>query len=506
MSIKKINSNLDLGLSMSRASYTIEQTNRSVKAETGSVAIRNLQFPLSQLEMEISLFQLKKVSKKCENPFERLFRPLLNLFGIVTNYQKLINEINILECNAELTEMEHLKQLEKERTEALDNIEAALTKISEQFTAVEKEIQNLDTRAALAMYQKHLTSMEGPLDTLFSIYRGDAPQLKLIEELAERYDNVLNRLSEITRPKLPGGISNGGNTCYLASAMQAINNVAEYRDLFKNTLQQRERESKESFEERLSIQEAGFSILQKIERGKKVSGKEINSLRQACYNHTEDGKRVIESLRGQTDSMETLGRLLSVLDYKEPEIQFIYEDTVGENDFEIVDDGKERDASTLEEVKRYAQNGSFTLSAYQYMNAEVSMDILFKNFWKDETLENYLLMELDEDNSEVVYKRYKTATRKKSLNQDTLPKVLRVTVQQMGEQRARIAKPETVCLSDRTYRLAAVIEHKPGHYVAHVVRPGGMITANDSLVHSRSSSSIPGYGYIYIMDKQVDLS
>ncbi len=486
----KLNSNLELGLSMSRASYAIESSNRKIENQIGSVAIRNLQFPMLQLEMESEISQLKNVSKKCQNPFERLFRSLLNLFGIVTNYQKLMNEINILECNANLIEREHLKQLEKEKTGALDNIEAALTEISDQFTAVEEEIQNLDTPADLALYQKHLKSMEEPLNELFKIYRGDAPQLKLIKELADRYDKVLNELSKTVPPQLPGGIRNGGNTCYLASAMQAINNVPEYRDLFKNPLQQRPGESEESLEERKRIQKAGFTILQKIERRKEVSREEINLLRQACYEHKEDDIRVIKSLGGQTDSMETLGRLLSALDYQETEIQFIYEDTVDVNGLEIVDDGKERDVSKLKDVKKYVRKDPFILYTDPHKEknvSKVSMDTLIQDLWKVEYVEESRLL------------------RKRSVNPDNLPNVLLVKVVYSRKKKMKITNPETVHISGYKYRLAAVIEHMPGHYVAHVVKPSGMFTANDSRVRPQSNSFISGDGYIYVMDGSAKL-
>jgi hypothetical protein len=275
-----------------------------------------------------------------------------------------------------------------------------------------------------------------------------------------------------------------------------------------------ERES--SYQERLLIQSRGFEILEKIGKGVNVSTKEINAFRVACYNHeVSRGKRVVNNTYGPMDAVETLDRLLTVLDYKSPQMIFKYQDVIVNPD--VYEDAglfepsgtprKPGDYRTIEEAKTYSKAGTLTLSAYPYLNGSVTMNALLKDFWKEETLDEYFVKHIDKENGTVSYRKYKNVERKITLDleKSEMPKVLLITIQQLDGNRASITRPDEIYPSGiegigPRYKLASGIEHMPGHYVAHVATANGIVQANDGWVHPDRNSSFPGYGYVYVLD------
>lgn len=533
---------LTLGRQMSVAQFQLEEASKVTSPEAKTKACGIVQKTIATLK-EFALQQ--------ESFWGWILRHLAKLFGIVTDYQKVLNQIDMLESKANaLTEdaIDELQKLEDAKAKKQVKIEKSVGKLDKAFDEVEAAIVELKKRADsltcvnkdffelqqdLSQYQSYIAQMTAPLQKLNEIYMGDVEAFEKIPALWNKHKAAKEALqkiaaqlagmvsktqSDIITPSPAkeitlGGISQGGNTCYLASAMQAVNQIEEYRALFnpvENPLKQRTGESLASFEERKLIQRKGFFVLEKINSGNKVAGDEINQLRTACYNHKIDGKQVISTLGGTFDSMEVLGRMLRVLDYKDPQLTFEYEDVVDdETNFEVVNDGKERNPaeySTIEETKKYQKKGCYTFSAFSYMNSSVSMETLSKEFLATETIDEALLKHISKT-GEITYRKYKNVKRKKALNLEpkNLPKVLRITIQQLDGQRATITRPDIFYPSGKQgvgpkYTLKAIIEHLPGHYVAHVKTANGMLTANDGHVHEAASSSVPGYGYIYVRD------
>jgi hypothetical protein len=539
MNVAAPDSNYELTRKMNAAQTMFDQAK---KAETGSDKIEKIGL------MRRCINSLKDHAVKQEGFWSRVWRVILNLFGIVTDYQKVLNQIAVLEAAAsDLSNETKLSLLHETKKDDQKKIEGSVEKLNRAFNEVESTITEFKSKAAkitrtgqeyndlkgdVTIYQKHLKDMEETLHQLNEIYQGDIEAFKHIPQLWEKHaaaqtelKRIANQLADILAPKsikpasstkkttALGGISQGGNTCYLASAMQTMNHIETYRNLFDpsmHPLAQRAKESTASFEERKKIQNAGFAIIQKIQSGTTVKGNEINLLRKACFEHYEQGKRVISSLSGQIDSMETLDRILTVLDYKEPQLSFHFQDIIiDENDYEVINDGKERNPdqfSTLAEVKNYFKNGTIGLSAYDYLKADVTMSTLIKNSWETESLTDYIVKHVSET-GEISYRKYNHVERRKSLDvsKNNYPPVMRVTIQQLDGQRATITRPDTLYPSGKEgvgpkYRLAAVIEHMPGHYVAHLKTTGGMLTANDSFVHEKNTANIPGYGYFYVRD------
>lgn len=543
---------VELGKKMSLASYTFEQAiNTDYRSGDKNNAIN---------KMQEAIFDLKSSATEKEPAFAFFIRKLFKLFGYVTNYQKVMNQINELEELGEsLAENEkflstrskriskQLRTLDKEKEIDLIKISRELECIEQNFTQIEdaakylkKEAQNLskidstylNLQQTLSVYQSYLTDTQEMIDQLSDIYQGDIEGFDLIPSLWVRHKAVKSELQNVSSiltnliktcpdKKTPspsinvGGINNGGNSCYLASAMQAINSTELYRDLFnpeKNLLKIRNgnpKESEASLNQRKLIQKNGFAILEKINKEITVSKEEINKFRQSCYDHKFDGcSRVIESERGQIDSVETLDHLLTVLDYDEPQLVFNYRMVFDdENNYEEVFPENPLNFQTLTDAKKdRSEAGTMTLSAMPHLNKAVTMNKLITEFWDGGTFE-YIINYKSPETGEVTYRKYHDVKHEISLDleKSNFPKVLRVTIQQLDGQRARVTNPEVIYPSGfegvgPRYRLASVIEHRPGHYVAHIVTPNGFIEANDGWVHPDKNSSIPGYAYFYVLD------
>lgn len=546
------NSSVTLGCKMSEIRQKLNEAHEVTAPEDKSKA--------SQVAKR-AIANLKELALENEGFWGRLFRIILKAFGYITEYQRVLNEIEKYESEANALSEDAVAELEKLAVKKIKQqlrIEQSVVQIVKDFDEIDAAVINLKDRADrvsgltddylelqkdIGQYQSYLKQLEGSLQKFNQIYQEDIEGFKNIPALWGKHAQATNTLAEISKqltdmviPNIqfnpvsnstaiveaqPGGISQGGNTCYLASACQAINQVTEYRNLFnpkKNPLRKRYGESPEKFEERKLIQRRAFYVLERIAKGQDVKGSEINTLREACFNHAPKGKKIIKSLTGTADSMEILGRLLGVMDYKDPQVTFSSQTVIDESQYEIVPDiyyDKPKDAwvkrdpihyKTLEETKKIKKElSNLTFCAYSHLNETVSMQTLQNEFFAMEPLADGTTVKHVTENGDVIYRKYKNVQVKKTIDMNNLPKVLRILVQQLDGQRATIKQPEFFYPSGKPgigpkYVLKSIVEHMPGHYVAHLNTSQGLVTANDGWVHKTSSSSIPGYGYIYVME------
>lgn len=491
-----------------------------------------------------AIAELQSYATSHETSFSRFMRKLLRIFGIVTSYQKVLNEIAGLEQSAATLSEEQktkLQELLKKAKESGHELESVISNIEFDFKEIEEAVETLKTRAKnvknddktagylpldVMVYLTRLREMEDILNKLVGAKELNEDVQKSINHLSGRHKKAKESLEEVqrnltalaiqaTQQHTLGGIKNGGNTCYLATALQAINNIGVYRECFdpeRRPLQQRTGETDAILNERKEIQSRGHAILEKISSGKKVKRAEINFFRKACYNHMYDGhKRVVESTYGQIDAVETLGRLLLVMDYKQPQLNFLFHDIVDEaagyKDPKPTTIARKPDNyRTIEDARNYEKEGMLTLNAYPYLSQKVSAKKLLDDFWAPTDLEEYFVKHYDSD-GRASYRIYRKARRTMELNLvgGKWPDVIPVTVQQMSPMRATVTAPEFLHLTSndgvkQRYRLGSILEHTGSHYIAHLHTPAGMVTADDSTVKFKVSSSIAGYGYIYVRD------
>src|SRR6185503_15676597 len=132
--------------------------------------------------------------------------------------------------------------------------------------------------------------------------------------------------------------------------------------------------------------------------------------------------------------------------------------------------------------------GSLAFAAYAHIGENVSMQTLQNEFFATKTLGDGILVKHISGDGEISFRNYKNVQLKSSVDTEKLPNVLRILVQQLDDERATITNSESFYPSGTIgegskYVLKAVLEHRPGHYVAHLNTSQGMITANDSAVH-----------------------
>lgn len=113
-----------------------------------------------------------------------------------------------------------------------------------------------------------------------------------------------------------GGISNGGNTCFIAAAIQLMKEIPIFNKKInpENRLKQRVNESDSHFALRQNIKEKLFHILQEINSGNSVSSKEINALRNLFINF--EPQKNCFSLNSMGDPQEVTELLRKVLDFQ----------------------------------------------------------------------------------------------------------------------------------------------------------------------------------------------
>ena len=93
---------------------------------------------------------------------------------------------------------------------------------------------------------------------------------------------------------------------------------------------------------------------------------------------------------------------------------------------------------------------------------------------------------------------------KKEIPQQKFPEVIRITVKQLEDEKAILTQTDTVYPfgsgNGPKYRLQSIIEHRPGHYVAHTRQADNrFIEANDGWV-SPSSEELSGFAYYYVKE------
>lgn len=411
-----------------------------------------------------------------------------------------------------------------------------------QFNYVEEMINQLEEQnCASTLDQKlrqandaatFLKTIEGSIYEMSTIYDENSYDLTAIIPLVNSYESVVVRLQliqdEIQTQLLDqnsevinkfsverfcqiGGIRNGGNTCYLASAIQTVNVIPAYRRVFdprQNPLRQRRNETDTDFTQRQDIQQRGFRILQAINSGVQVEPEEINAFRRACYNYQDQGTRIVDTAIGFADSAETLHRLLEAMDYK-LEIYSINETTtpVGADQYTVVTEEEiERERLNLNGYEEFSMNSStrrtnesnLQLSALNYLNATVPMQQLIDESWQQGTVHQKFLGFTSENDAQL---RNYTFNRSRTPNVAEAPEVIKITILQFDGQRAKLSGAESVYPFGNgrgpRYELKAAIEHRPGHYVAHLFQNGRILEANDSWVHM-SQADLPAFAYYYV--------
>jgi hypothetical protein len=332
------------------------------------------------------------------------------------------------------------------------------------------------------------------------------------QKLNKTPDNIFNKkLSKIGKIEI-GGIDNGSNTCYLASAVQVLNNIPAYRKAFdpkENHLKKWDKESYDSLKLRKQIQASAFQILENINKGIKTSGHEIHGLRKLCYVYkAPDNASIVESLHGMADSAETLQRLLEAMNYKFGSYHCIL-NIQPESEFTIIENADPTRYSTIEEMNKVETGADLEVSGFPYLGNQVPMQQLINEFWSDEILPDCRINEKNEEGNYFV-KQYKSTKKSKQPSFENPPEVIRITVKQADGNKAKIQNPRKIHLfgfnRGPLYHLKAMIEHRhPGHYVAHIVdKRGNIIEANDSDMYE-SHETLPGFAYYYVKEENAVL-
>ncbi|MFI0434156.1 MAG: hypothetical protein ACH350_00325 [Parachlamydiaceae bacterium] len=482
------------------------------------------------------------------------------LFGRVSDYEKLqiradqlerklVDLIDGPECE---TTRQLLDQTKKEVKEAIshlnEDIAVALLQLEEvdhylnglsrtKFRSPEEVVKLIED----ASYPAATLKILGPFhNRIVSNYQDDDEfDLSLIKKLDERFvaikekqlaiqQNLMSQLfasietqkssksarSELIGKKMPGGICNGGNTCYLASGLQVMRATAAYRNAMDpelNPLKKREKETNAVFQHRKLVQKKGDEILQAIEEGKQVSRETINQFRKCCYEcPTSQGKRVVDHLSRQADAAEVLERLLDVVDFDAGYYQINEQRVPVDQRFEILPRNAKNNPDDYSSLNELAQgkvetcSATVEVAAAQYLNGSVPMQRLIDERWGKESLSDVKVADWDEKGFPCVKKFNSMHLKKKVNTQVELPEVIRITVKQSEFYKANLTDADEIypfgSRNGDKYRLVALIEHRPGHYVAHTRGGDGkLIEANDSWVH-RGEQEVGGFVYYYVKE------
>ncbi len=474
--------------------------------------------------------QLEERAKRISfiTDFDLTENSLGQLFNLTNEKEELKSQLEMAQANAFDAQgpiAEDVNFLSKNMDDIENYLSSLERQCSQQVSFNSTQMVNIsDNVSKLA---KQINEMESGILELSYIYTDRLVDLSPIEPLVIRYELAVKNLKELQsrvafqwlaptsvsaihkiqiQPVKIGGIRNGGNTCYLASAVQTLNNIPSYRKAFdpdENPLQMRENESNDSFWQRQLIQKLTYNIIENINKGFTIHTGEINELRQECYNYKiSDNARIVDSLHGTADAGETLERLLEAMDYKFGIYRVNQTKQPDSPIFEIVENANPDAYVTLEEAS-YATTLSSALevSAFAYLGGNVPMQRLIDDYWTDEIISDVKIKDIDE-NGNFHVKQYQSFTVNKQPVFDQTPEVLRITVIQADWEKATINNPQKIYPfgSERgpQYELKAIIEHRPGHYVAHLVdKNGNFIEANDSFVHG-SRPALSGLAYYYV--------
>lgn len=475
------------------------------------------------------------------------------LVGLVSDYEKLQKEAAqleyILAIRSDNDDSRLIKsQLEEKKGEIqqvvvklnseIENALIELDHVESQLNSRENSYQKgkLSPSTIISYMEEASNSAEAlheikDLNARIIVNYQDDPStdLSIIKTLNDRLESLSEQLTRIRNELLssfvskiqdslqkdsaelnkPGGIRNGGNTCYLASGLQTMRVIPAYRkamDPQQNPLKQREGESDTRFQQRKRIQERGHELLNKISAGHVVESQEINQFRDACYDCKIEGEqRVVDSTRNQADSAEALSRILSVLDFDGGTYQIVRIRTPTSVPYEI--DGNQlnpAEYSSLEALQTETEMSSATVevAAYLYMDSEVPLQRLINETWGNEAISAKFVEHSQE--GQAVFKQFDSMSLQKKVSAEEFPEVVRITVKQLEEGKATITHTDTVFPfgngNGPQYRLQAIIEHRPGHYVAHTRDGNGQfIEANDGWVH-RSRQTLGGFAYYYVKE------
>lgn len=478
-----------------------ETLDRIAKAEQGKVILSSSTHQLNLQEaqglthqLDIAKSQLEDVTKGIKDETEAILIQFDEVDELLNGLERQINKKP--EMNQQFIDLVNQSARAAQSLNAIGSIVDRASEIYIESTADLTPIKSLVDRyeaAAIKLkrIQERLTS--------YWITEDDA---------VEKTGKADSKIESVPSSILIGGIRNGGNTCYVASAMQTVHAIPAYQramDPKKNPLQRREGEAEVDFAKRTLIQRLGHAIVQKITQGEEVSRNEINRFREACYaDRSNGGKRVVDSLRDTADAAETLERILNVLDFRFGNYQVTQRRTLLSEKNKISTGRNPAEFTTLNAMaagKVEVREPTIEVAAYGYLDQEVSMQRLVDETWAPEDLSNVKVASLDDKGLPCV-RKYQRMRLQKEVTAKEPPEVIRITVKQLEENKATLTHADTLFPmgtgNGPMYKLKAVIEHRPGHYVAHIRGEDGMyVEANDSWVHA-GKKNLPGFAYYYV--------
>ncbi|MFI5344397.1 MAG: hypothetical protein ACHQUC_09280 [Chlamydiales bacterium] len=406
-----------------------------------------------------------------------------------------------------------------------DYVEEMIGQLEEQNSAPSLDQTQLDKSLKQANdAATFLKAIENSIYEMAGIYDENSYDLTAIIPLVNSYECVVERLQGVqedirskslgqnshvnrniaaARSAPIGGIINGGNTCYLASAMQTVNVIPSYRralDPHENQLMKRSGETDASFAQRQSIQRMGFEILQTVNSGVLVQPEEINAFRQACFNYEDKGTRIVDTPWGFADAAETLHRLLEAMDYRF-EYYSVQRTRTADSDQYVVVESDSSDYRTMDELSNRTSDSNLEVSAAAYLGGIVSMQQLIDENWQNETINQVVKVLCYKEDGAPEVREYSSFTLSKAAAVAEAPEVIKITIKQSDGLKATISHAETIYPFGEgkgpKYELKAAIEHRPSHYVAHLFQNGRILEANDRLVHN-SKADLPAFAYYYV--------
>lgn len=501
---------------------------------------------------ELTIDVVKAVQQR-KNLWTTIVSFFYGLVGLVSDYEKLQKEAAQLEYLLAIrSDKDDSRLIKSQLEEKKSEIQQVVVKLNSEIESALLELDQVESQlnsrensyrkgklfpSTIISYMEEASNSAEALHQIKDLnariivnYQDDPnTDLSIIKTLNDRIESLSEQLTRIRNELLsypvseisdspqkdsvelnkPGGIRNGGNTCYLASGLQTMRVIPAYRkamDPQQNPLKQREGESDTRFQQRKRIQERGHKLLEKISKGTNVEPQEINRFRDACYQCMIEGEqRVVDSRRNQADSAEALSRILSVLDFDGGTYQIVRTRTPTSVPYAI--DGNQlnpAEYSSLEALQTEIEASSATVevAAYLYMNSEVPLQQLINETWGDEKISAKFVEHGQE--GQAVFKQFNSMRLEKKVRAEEFPEVVRITVKQLEGHKATITDTDTVFPfgngNGPQYRLQAIIEHRPGHYVAHTRDGNGQfIEANDGWVHS-SSQTQGGFAYYYVKE------
>lgn len=439
--------------------------------------------------VESAILQVSQCFEETSNKWEKVKAVLASLVGYTTQYKELKLEIQKLEktlihSNNQTSSQKKNKNIQESTINQSKLNELDLS-IKKETIALIKKFNEIDK--LIIDVQRQMT--------------GNSPP------------SVKNAFQELpTGGILPaqgtslGGIENKNNTCYLASAMQAINAIPSYRRMFDpalKPLKQRPEESDSSYAQRCKIQRQGFKIIKNIATGKTTPLYQINAFRRSCFDFKFQGTPIVDSLDGTADATETLNRLLEAMDYEFEAYEV--KEKLNDAEASIVSKDYEKNFNKytlLEDAKeeKTEKNSIIQLNTFSLLNDGASLQTLIDESWQDEIREGFYK---NYDETGVLFVgEYKNLSIVREPIIDRAPEVIRVMLSQDEYHKIALSGIETIYPFGKEkgpqYELKAVIEHRPGHYVAHISNGNkGMIEVNDDHINKKEGL-IPGAAYYYV--------